>query len=61
LIPFDGTSPLGSALILSESVQRFEVRLYLFCLMSNHIHLVVETLRAALKLKSLVKRICGWV
>lgn len=61
MIPFDGTSPLGSALILSESVQRFEVRLYLFCLMSNHIHLVVETSRAALKLKSLVKRICGWV
>jgi REP element-mobilizing transposase RayT len=33
---------------LAESVERFEVRLYLFCLMSNHIHLVVETPRANL-------------
>ena len=33
---------------LGESVGRFEVRLYLFCLMSNHIHLVVETPRANL-------------
>lgn len=34
--------------ILGESVERFDVRLYLFCLMSNHIHLVVETPRANL-------------
>lgn len=33
---------------LGESVERFAVRLYLFCLMSNHMHLVVETLRANL-------------
>jgi putative transposase len=26
--------------VLGESVTRFEVRLYLFCLMSNHVHLV---------------------
>ncbi len=34
--------------ILGESVGQFEVRLYLFCLMSNHLHLVVETPRANL-------------
>lgn len=34
--------------VLGESVERFETRLYLFCLMSNHIHLVVETPRANL-------------
>ena len=34
--------------VLSESVERFDVRLYLFCLMPNHIHLVVETPRANL-------------
>lgn len=34
--------------ILSESVERYEVRLYLFCLMTNHLHLVVETPRANL-------------
>jgi putative transposase len=34
--------------VLGESVERFEVRLYLFCLMTNHIHLVVETPRANL-------------
>lgn len=28
--------------VLGESVERFDVRPYLFCLMSNHIHLVVE-------------------
>jgi REP element-mobilizing transposase RayT len=28
--------------VLGESVGRFEVRLYLFCLMANHLHLVVE-------------------
>ncbi|MCX5643556.1 MAG: transposase [Phycisphaerae bacterium] len=33
---------------LKESVEQFEVRLYLFCLMSNHLHLVVETPRANL-------------
>ena len=33
---------------LGESVEQFEVRLYLFCLMSNHIHLAVETPRANL-------------
>jgi len=33
---------------LAESVERFEVRLYLFCLMTNHFHLVVETPRANL-------------
>jgi len=34
--------------VLGESVEQFEVRLYLFCLMANHIHLVVETPRANL-------------
>ncbi len=34
--------------VLGESVERFEVRLYLFCLMANHFHLVVETPRANL-------------
>ena len=34
--------------VLGESVGQFEVRLYLFCLMANHIHLVVETPRANL-------------
>jgi len=31
---------------LSESVESYEVRLYLFCLMSNHYHLLVETPKA---------------
>ena len=34
--------------VLSESVASFEIRLYLFCLMTNHIHLVLETPRANL-------------
>jgi len=34
--------------VLHESVTAFEIRLYLFCLMTNHIHLVVETPRANL-------------
>jgi len=34
--------------VLGESIERFDVRLYLFCLMSNHVHLVVETPRANL-------------
>jgi putative transposase len=34
--------------LLGESVAQFEVRLYLFCLMTNHLHLVVETPRANL-------------
>jgi len=34
--------------VLGESVERFETRLYLFCLMTNHVHLVVETPRANL-------------
>lgn len=34
--------------VLQESVIGFEVRSYLYCLMSNHIHLVVETPRANL-------------
>jgi putative transposase len=34
--------------VLGESVRQFEVRLYLFCLMSNHLHLVIETPRANL-------------
>lgn len=34
--------------MLHESVAGFEVRLYLYCLMTNHIHLVVETPRANL-------------
>ncbi|HSV99627.1 MAG TPA: transposase [Sedimentisphaerales bacterium] len=34
--------------MLGESVERFETRLYLFCLMTNHVHLVVETPRANL-------------
>jgi putative transposase len=33
---------------LAESLELFEVRLYLFCLMGNHLHLVVETPRANL-------------
>ncbi len=34
--------------LLGKSVAQFEVRLYLFCLMTNHLHLVVETPRANL-------------
>jgi REP element-mobilizing transposase RayT len=34
--------------VLQESVTGFEVRLYLYCLMTNHIHLVLETPRANL-------------
>ena len=34
--------------VLAESVGSFEIRLYLFCLMSNHVHLVVETPRGNL-------------
>ncbi|MCX5647448.1 MAG: transposase [Phycisphaerae bacterium] len=34
--------------VLGESVESFEIRLYLFCLMTNHIHLVLETPRANL-------------
>jgi putative transposase len=33
---------------LGESVESFEVRLYLFCLMTNHVHLVLETPRGNL-------------
>jgi REP element-mobilizing transposase RayT len=34
--------------VLGESVDSFEIRLYLFCLMSNHLHLVLETPRGNL-------------
>jgi len=34
--------------VLRESVESFEIRLYLFCLMTNHIHLVLETPRGNL-------------
>jgi putative transposase len=34
--------------VLGESVGSFDVRLYLFCLMPNHIHLVAETPRGNL-------------
>ena len=34
--------------ILAESVASFEIRLYLYCLMTNHVHPVVETPRANL-------------
>ena len=34
--------------VLAESVGSFAVRLYLYCLMSNHVHLVLETPRANL-------------
>lgn len=33
---------------LAESIQRFDIRLYLFCLMTNHVHLVLETPRGNL-------------
>ena len=33
---------------LAESLERFDVRLYLFCLMTNHVHLVLETPRGNL-------------
>ena len=33
---------------MEESIQRFDVRLFLFCLMTNHVHLVLETPRANL-------------
>jgi putative transposase len=33
---------------LSERVQDFDIRLYLFCLMANHFHLVLETPRGNL-------------
>ena len=34
--------------VLDESVASFEIRLYLFCLMGNHLHLVLETPRGNL-------------
>jgi REP element-mobilizing transposase RayT len=34
--------------VLAESTGSFEVRLYLYCLMTNHVHLVLETPRANL-------------
>lgn len=34
--------------VLGESVASFEIRLYLFCLMTNHFHLVLETPRGNL-------------
>ena len=33
---------------LSDSVERYEVRLYLYCLMQNHVHMVLETPRGNL-------------
>lgn len=33
---------------LAESVRQFDIRLYLFCLMENHVHFVLETPRANL-------------
>ena len=33
---------------MGEAVERYQVRVYLFCLMSNHFHLVVETPRGNL-------------
>ena len=33
---------------LEESAQRYDIRVYLFCLMTTHIHLVVETPRGNL-------------
>ncbi len=33
---------------LSDSVDRYDIRLYLYCLMQNHIHLVLETPRGNL-------------
>ena len=33
---------------LAESVRLYDVRLYLFCLMTNHVHMVVETPQANL-------------
>jgi len=34
---------------IGEAVERYHVRVYLFCLMSNHFHLVVETPRGNLR------------
>ena len=34
--------------VLGESVASFEIRLYLFCLMTTHLHLVLETPRGNL-------------
>ncbi|MFO7535147.1 MAG: transposase, partial [Kiritimatiellia bacterium] len=33
---------------LAEAVEEYGVRLYLFCLMTNHVHLLVETPKANL-------------
>jgi len=35
-------------LTLAESLQRYDVRCYLFCLMTNHVHLVIHTPRGNL-------------
>lgn len=35
-------------LVLAESLQRYDVRLYLYCLMTNHVHMVLETPRGNL-------------
>ena len=37
---------------LGESVQRFDVRLYLYCLMTNHVQMVLETPRGNLSLEA---------
>lgn len=34
--------------VLSDSVERYDVRLYLYCLMTNHVHMVLETPRGNL-------------
>jgi len=34
--------------VLAESVGRYDIRLYLYCLMQNHVHLVLETPRGNL-------------
>jgi REP element-mobilizing transposase RayT len=34
--------------ILAESVERYEIHLYLYTLMTNHVHMVLETPRANL-------------
>lgn len=44
----DGKDRVGFLNRLADRVAQYEVRLYLYCLMGNHAHLLVETPRANL-------------
>lgn len=41
--------------ILKESIERFKASLYCYCLMTNHVHLIIET--TEIKISEIMKRI----